>query len=94
VHHARHEPLEQLALAEHDRRLVLDAPEDVVGSLERPRRPNEPREEQRAAREETTGDGEQRREGDGAGRDRYGFFAFRSSAVIAGTISCRSPITA
>jgi hypothetical protein len=41
VHHARHEPLEELALAEHDRRLVLDAVRDVVGAVERPRRPNE-----------------------------------------------------
>jgi hypothetical protein len=94
VHRAGHEALEELALAEHDRRLVLDAPEDVVGSLQRPRRPDEPGEEQRAPREQPAGDGEQRREGDGAGRGSYAPFAFLSSAVIAGTISWRSPITA
>ena len=91
---ARHEPLEQLALAEHDRRLVLHAPRDVVGAVERPRRADEPHEEERAAREQPAGDGEQRREGDGAGRGCYDPLTFLSSAVIAGTISCRSPITA
>ncbi len=52
VHQARHEPLQQLALAEHDRRLVAHAPLHVVapvdglarehepGQEEAPRRPN------------------------------------------------------
>ena len=94
MHHARHEPLEQLALAEHDRRLVLDAAGQVVGAVERPRGAHEPHEEERAPREQPAGDGEQRREGDGAGRGGYAPSTFLSSAVIAGTISCRSPITA
>ena len=89
-----HEPLEQLPLAEHDRRLVLDAPRDVVGAVERPRRTDEPHEEERAPREQPAGDGEQRRKGDGAGDGGYEPLTFLSSAVIAGTISCRSPITA
>jgi hypothetical protein len=94
VHHARGEALEQLALAENDRRLVADAARDVVRAVERPRGADEPDEEERAPREQPSGDGEQRREGDGAGRGRYWPFAFLSSAVIAGTISCRSPTTA
>ena len=55
---------------------------------------DEPRQEERAAREEPAGDGEQGREPDRAGEDGYAPFAFLSSAVMAGTISCRSPITA
>ena len=56
---------------------------------------DEPRQEERAACEEPAGDGDQGREPERAGEDGYECpFAFRSSAVIAGTISCRSPITA
>ena len=69
-------------------------PRHVVGAVERPRRADEPHEEERAAREQPAGDGEQRREGDGAGDGGYEPLTFLSSAVIAGTISCRSPITA
>ena len=46
------------------------------------------------AREQSGGDGEHRRERKPSGQDVYGERAFRSSAVIAGTISVRSPITA
>jgi hypothetical protein len=94
MHHAGDQSLEQLALSEHDRRLVPDAARDVVGAVERSRRPDEAHEEERAAGEQPAGDGEQRREGDRAGRSSYEPRTFRSSAVIAGTISCRSPITA
>ena len=61
---ARHEPLEQLLLAEHDHRLVPDARGDVVGAVERLRRADEPHEEERATREQPARDGEQRRERD------------------------------
>jgi hypothetical protein len=94
VHHTGQKALEQLALAEHDRRLVLDAAGNVVGAVERPRRANQLQEEQGAAREQPAGDREQQREGDGACRGGYEPLTFLSSAVIAGTISCRSPITA
>ncbi len=90
VHQPGHEPLEQLALAEHDRRLVAHPARQVVGAVERACGANQAREEQRAPAEEHAGDDEQCRKRDGAYVER----AFLSSAVIAGTISCRSPITA
>ena len=67
---------------------------DVVGALERARRTDEPQQEECAAREQPAGNGEERRKGDGAGDGGYEPLTFLSSAVIAGTISCRSPITA
>jgi hypothetical protein len=94
VHQAGDQPLEQLALAEHDHGLVADAPAQGVAALDRLAGEDEPRQEERAAREEAAGDGEQGREPERAGQDGYVAFAFRSSAVIAGTIWCRSPITA
>jgi hypothetical protein len=94
VHQARDEPLQELLLAEHDHGLVADALWEGVVALDRPARQDEPRQEERAAREEAAGDGEQGREPERAGQDVYAPFAFRSSAAIAGTISCRSPITA
>ena len=53
---------EQLPLAEHEHGLVADARADVVGALDRLAHPDEPPEEERAAREEAARDGEQRRE--------------------------------
>jgi hypothetical protein len=94
VHGTGQQPLEQLLLPEDDHRLVADASRDVVSSIERLRRANEPREEERAPTEERTRDGEERRESDRAGECRYDPRTFRSSAEIAGTISCRFPITA
>jgi hypothetical protein len=94
MHRARKQALEELALAEHDRRLVPDAPRHVVRPVERPAGAHEPQQERRALSEQPSGDGEERRERDGAGGSRYWGFAFLSSAVIAGTISWRSPITA
>jgi hypothetical protein len=88
VHQAGHEPLQQLPLAEHDRCLVADARADLAGAVDRLPRQDETRQEQGAAREEPAGDEEQRRE-----RDRA-YDVLLSSALIAGTISCRSPITA
>jgi hypothetical protein len=58
VHDARHEPLEELLLAEHDHGLVLDAARQVVEALRRFRCADEPREEERAAREEPPRDRE------------------------------------
>jgi len=55
---------------------------------------HEPRQEERAASEEAAGGGEKGCEPERAGENGYAPFAFLSSAVIAGTISCRSPITA
>ena len=89
------EPLQQLPLAEHDHGLVAHAPRHVARALDRLARADEPPEEERAAGEEPAGDGEQRREAERARRPGvYAPRAFLSSAEIAGTISCRSPITA
>jgi hypothetical protein len=95
VHQPGDEPLEQLALAEDDHGLVADsAGEAVVATVCGLAGEDEPRQEEGAAREEAAGDGEQGSEPERAGEDGYEPLAFRSSAVIAGTISCRSPITA
>ena len=94
VHDARHQPLEQLPLAEHDHRLVPHPAGDIVAAVERLGGAHEPREEERAAREEPSRDGERGGERQRARGGRYVPRTFLSSAVIAGTISCRSPITA
>ena len=90
-----HEPLEQLALAQHDDRLLAQARGDVAGALDARRlaHAHEPHEQQRAAREQPAGEAERRGEGERAGQ-HYASRARRSSAVIAGTISLRSPTTA
>jgi hypothetical protein len=88
VHQPGHEPLQQLLLAEHDRRLVADAHGDVTAAVDGLSRQNKTRQEQGAAREKPAGDEKQRRE-----RNRA-YDVLLSSALIAGTISCRSPITA
>ncbi len=66
----------------------------VVGAVDRLAEPHEVDQQLRAAREEDAADGERRRERERSGDDVYGERAFLSSAVIAGTISVRSPITA
>ena len=96
MHQPRAEALEQLALAEHDRRLVLDPPSGcrrrgTTGCACRATRPDQqadPAAEQRAA------DDHRGSKRDGGDRRDYVPFAFRISALIAGRISCRSPITA
>ena len=90
------QPLEQLPLAEHDHRFVADPTWNVVVPLDRLRSAHEADEQQRAPREEGPRDGERSRERERACKRRcpYASRAFLSSAEIAGTISCRSPITA
>jgi hypothetical protein len=89
VHRAGKQPLEELALPEDDHRLVANADGNVVEPLDRLARVDQPPQEERAPREQRPRDDEQRGE-----RDRAYSRAFFSSAVIAGTISCRFPITA
>ena len=60
----RDEALEQLPLAEHDDRLVSHSPRDVVEPLHRLSEPDEPCEQERAAREQPARDHEHRRERD------------------------------
>ncbi len=94
MHHTRQKPLEQLALPEHDQRLVANPAGKIVGSLDGLRGANETHEEQGAPREERPRDGERRRERERPDQCRYVARTFLSSAVIAGTTSCRLPITA
>jgi hypothetical protein len=94
VHQAGAEPLEQLALPEHDLGLVAGAARQVAGAVDRLAEPDEVDEQLRAAREDAAADGERRREPQRSRQDVYGARVLLSSAVIAGTISVRSPITA
>ena len=91
---ARDEPLEQLALAQHDLGLVAGALRQVAGAVGRLAHPNEAHEQPRPAREQEAAHGEREGEGERSDQHRYDERALRSSAVIAGTISVRSPITA
>jgi hypothetical protein len=93
MHRAWEHPLEQLALSEHDHRFVADTAGDVVVAFDRSPRADETDEQERTPREERAGDGERRRERNRAGERCYSR-AFLSSAEIAGTISCKLPITA
>src|ERR671914_233924 len=94
VHQAGTEALEELALAQHDRRLVADAPGQVVEALARLAEPYQVDQELGPAREQKAAHGDGQREGDRSEKNVYGPRAFLSSAVTAGTISVRSPITA
>ncbi len=93
VDEARHEALEELPLAEHDLGLVLHALRHLAAALDRLAEPYEVGEQLGAAPEEIAADGQRRGERERTG-EHYPTRAFRSSAVIAGTISVRSPITA
>jgi hypothetical protein len=72
VDQARHEPLEQLPLAEHDHGLVLDALGGVAEAVDRLAEPDQVDEQLGAAGEQEAADGEQRGERDSAERDVYG----------------------
>ena len=91
---AGHEPLEQLPLAEHDHGLVLDSLRHVVEALDGLAEPDQVHEQLRAAAEQRAADRQHRGERERSERDVYEDCAFLSSAVMAGTISARSPITA
>jgi hypothetical protein len=93
VHEPWDEPLQQLPLAEDDDGLVPNALRQVVVAREGRTEADEAREEQGAARRERDRDGRDRRQGERGQDDGYPALAFLSSAEIAGTISCRSPIT-
>jgi hypothetical protein len=94
VHQPRPEALEQLALAEHDRRLVLDAPRDVAAAGYGLGLSGEPDQQSDSAAEQRAADPQSDCQRDRGERRGYVPFAFRISALIAGRISCRSPITA
>ena len=67
VHQPGDEPLQQLALAEHDHRLVADPLRHVAGTVDRPSLPDEPHEEERTAREQAAADRHERGEPERAG---------------------------
>jgi hypothetical protein len=94
VDKTRHEPLQELALAEHDLGLVAEALRDLTRALGGLAEPDEVREQLGAATEQVAADGQRRGERERSGQDLYGERPFLSSAVIAGTISVRSPMTA
>ena len=56
VHHARHEPLHELALAEDDRRLGADAAGDVAAAVDGLPHPHETEEQLRATHEQAARD--------------------------------------
>ena len=88
VHEPGPEALEELPLPEDDRRLVADARGQIANALTRLARPDEPREEERAPREQRAGDrdrdDERDRGGDARRRAQPLPLAFLSSAEIAG----------
>jgi hypothetical protein len=94
VHQPRPEPLQELALAEDDLGLVADAARKVVEALGGLAELEEVEEQLGPAREQRAADRESGGESERSDRDVYGERTFLSSAVIAGTISVRSPITA
>ena len=94
VHDPRHEPLQELALAEDDDGFVLDPLRQLVEALERRAHADEAPEEERAPCEDRQRDGRDRREGERGQGGGYWPRTFLSSAEIAGTTSCRSPMTA
>jgi hypothetical protein len=83
VHQARAEPLQELALAEHDLGLVADAPRQVVEALRGLAEPDEVGEQLRAAREQRSAGRESGGQRQRSGRDVYGERAFPSSGVTA-----------
>ena len=94
MHEPGHEPLQKLPLAEDDHRLVPYAAGKVVEAVDWLACADEPIEEKRAPREQAAADDQCGRQRERTERDCYAPLALRSSAEIAGTISCRSPITA
>ena len=89
VHQAGNEALEELPLPEHDLELRTGLAGRIGRAVVRDGARDEAVEEDAAPPRAHAGERHQRDEGEGA----Y-VRAFRSSALIAGTTSCRSPITA
>ena len=94
VHQAGHQPLQQLALTEHDRRFVADPLLDIAGAIHRRSPPDQPEQEANPGGEQRSAHRDQRGEHDRGYHHPYEPLAFLISCEIAGTIWCRSPITA
>jgi hypothetical protein len=93
VDQPRHEPLQQLALTEHDRRLVAGSPLEAAGSIDRRAGADEIDQELDAVDEQRPADPQGDAQRDRPDRDAYEPLTFLISAEIAGTTSCRSPTT-
>jgi hypothetical protein len=89
-----HEPLKQLPLAQHDHGLVPHTLRRVAEAVDRLPEPDQVDQQLGAAGEEEPADGEQGGERERSQGYIYEDCTFLSSAVIAGTISARSPMTA
>jgi len=93
VHQPRYEPLEELALPEHDRHLVARAQPRIAPALDGLRSVHEPNQLPDPASAQRAADPDRGRKRDCGGDRGYTPLAFLISAEIAGTTSCRSPIT-
>ena len=87
------EPLQQLALTKHDRRLVAHAPLEPAAAVDRRARADQRDEKPDAVHEQRPAHPEGEAERDCPGRDAYEPLTFLTRSLIAGTTSCRSPIT-
>ena len=94
VDEAGNDALEELSLAEDDGRLGLRAPPEIARAVGRLPETDDPVEEVRPPREERRRDRERGEERDRRERRAHPDRAARIAALIAGTTSCRSPITA
>jgi hypothetical protein len=94
VHQPRTQPLEQLALPEHDRHLVARPPGRMVCAVARGRRVHQPAQKDDPADEQGAADSDRRGKRESGDERAYVARAFLISAEMAGTTSCRSPITA
>jgi hypothetical protein len=94
VDDAGDDALKQLPLAEHDDGLVPDPLGRVAEAVDRLAEPDQIDEQPGPAIEERAADGKERGKRERSGGEVYEPCAFLSSAVIAGTTSARSPITA
>jgi hypothetical protein len=89
VHQSRTEPLQELALAEHDLGLVASAPRHVVEAIGRLAELEQVEQQLRAAGEQKAADGEGSRQRERSGDDVYGERAFPSSALVTAKIRSR-----
>ena len=90
----RAQALQELALAQHDRGLMLGAARSIAGARRRRSRTQQVDQEADPDREQGSAHRQRHGEQNGGDGDSYVPLAFLISAEMAGTTSCRSPITA
>ena len=94
MHQSGTQALQKLSLTEHDRHLVARLAGHPVGAIDRMGLAEETHQNRHAPDEQHAADGDRSGERDCGGSRDYVPLAFLISAEIAGTTSCRSPITA